>query len=74
MRVGFSLAAIRKTHFSGGEPMTEKKDETVFDKIRREAREKQEAEVDRQKRLERWAKQDDEETLQELWDNKGANR
>ncbi len=54
--------------------MTEKKDETVFDRIRREEREKQEAEVDRQKRLERWAKQDDEETLQELWDNRGANR
>ncbi len=66
-----SLAATRKTHFSGGEPMTEKKDETVYDRIRREEREKQEAEKERQRRVDQWANQDN--PVQDVW-NRGGQR
>jgi len=49
----------------------EKKDETVFDRIRREEREKQEAEKERQRRVDQWANQDN--PVQDVW-NRGGQR
>ncbi|CAN5459509.1 hypothetical protein BH20ACI3_BH20ACI3_41840 [soil metagenome] len=53
--------------------MTEKKDETIYDRIRREEREKQEAEKERQRRVDQWAKQDNPQSVQDVW-NRGGQR
>lgn len=54
--------------------MTEKKDETIYDRIRRKAREEQEAEADRQRRFDEWAKQNDPQTIEEVWSRNGGRQ
>ncbi len=54
--------------------MTEKKDETIYDRIRREAREKDKQEKERQRRFDEWAKQNDPQTIEEVWSRNGGRQ
>ena len=54
--------------------MRSEQKESVYDRIRREVREKNEQEKERQRRLDQWSKQEDPQTLQDLWANKGGDR
>lgn len=57
-----------------GNKMSETKDETVYDRIRREAREKDKQENERQRRFDEWATRDDPQTLEELWKRNGGRQ
>jgi hypothetical protein len=54
--------------------MTKKKDETIYDRIRRKAKEQDAEEKERQRRFDEWAKQNDPQTIEEVWSRNGGRQ